>query len=187
MIRGDELNSRGYYEKWFVWWQDLDSIQYWIIEWYKWSLDVILDFVLKSNDIKILDTYLFPIMFLYRHFVEVTLKFTYFSFFWEIPKASHNIKLLFEIVEKDIFQKLELKYFLKEDNYFIIKDMILEVHGLDEKWDTFRYWSDKNNNNYFVKKEFFNYLEVKKNIDVIYSYFDYVNNYVHEKFIEIKD
>jgi len=72
-------------------------------------------------------------MFLYRHFIEVNLKFTYFSFFNKIPKTTHNLKELFENIENDIFKREELKSYFSEKDCFEIKNMILEIYNKDEK------------------------------------------------------
>ena len=55
-------------------WQDKDEALFGLREGYKESADRLLEIVLENgNNIKILDTFIFPIMFLYRHSIEISL------------------------------------------------------------------------------------------------------------------
>ena len=56
-------------------WQDKDEALFGLREGYKESADRLLEIALENgNNIKILDTFIFPIMFLYRHSIEISLK-----------------------------------------------------------------------------------------------------------------
>ena len=56
-------------------WQDKDEALYGLREGYKNSADDLVEIAVNSgNNVKVLDTYIFPILFSYRHCLEISLK-----------------------------------------------------------------------------------------------------------------
>ena len=59
-------------------WQNKDQALYGLREGYKNSADELVKIAVNSGgNLKILDTYIFPILFLYRHCIEISLKHIY--------------------------------------------------------------------------------------------------------------
>ncbi len=72
-------------------------------EGYKNSADDLVAIALSNgNDIKTLDTYIFPILFSYRHALELSLKHIYLRARGCMPKGGHDLLALWGIVKKEI-------------------------------------------------------------------------------------
>ena len=74
-------------------WQNEDMALYGLREGYKNSADELVEIVLKNgSDTRKLDTYVFPIVFLYRHSIEISLKHIYFRAYGVFPKQCQQLK-----------------------------------------------------------------------------------------------
>lgn len=74
-----DMKFDSYYSMGYVGWGDIDT-QFWgYINGYKNAADELVNLAIQSKDIAILDTYVFPIIFLYRQFVELAIKSIYLS------------------------------------------------------------------------------------------------------------
>jgi|GEM_PF-6375160 len=58
-------------------WQDKSTALWGLKEGYKNSADSLVDIALQKGDNETLDTYIFPVLFLYRHSLEISLKIIY--------------------------------------------------------------------------------------------------------------
>ena len=68
-------------------WQDKDTALYGLREGYKNSADDLVDIAVSNgNNIKTLDTYIFPVLFSYRHALELSLKHIYLRARGRMPK-----------------------------------------------------------------------------------------------------
>jgi len=83
-------------------WQNKDLALYGLREGYKSSADDLLDLALQKGDPKTLDTYIFPILFSYRHCLEISLKHIYLRCFSHIQCNGHNLLDLWDKVKKDV-------------------------------------------------------------------------------------
>lgn len=107
-------------------WQNEYNALYGLIEGYKNSADDLVEIAIASNDIKIKDTYIFPILFSYRHCIELFLKDIYFRCYGEFQKGSHNLLKLWDEVSTKVIDE-----FINNDN------AIEEIKGRKEnfiKW-----------------------------------------------------
>jgi len=87
-------------------WQDKGQALYGLREGYKNSADDLVSLVINSNcDSKMLDTYIFPIMFLYRHSLEISLKHIYQRCYGELPEGGHDLLTLWFTVKRDVIDK----------------------------------------------------------------------------------
>ena len=87
-------------------WQDKGQALYGLREGYKNSADDLVSLVISSNcDSKTLDTYIFPIMFLYRHSLEISLKHIYQRCYGELPEGGHDLLTLWFTVKRDVIDK----------------------------------------------------------------------------------
>ena len=93
-------------------WQDKDEALYGLREGYKNSADDLVEIAVNSgNNVKVLDTYIFPILFSYRHCLEISLKHIYMRACGKIPVGGHNLLTLWDIIfVKKIFTELEMRY-----------------------------------------------------------------------------
>lgn len=84
-------------------WQDKNQALYGIREGYKDSADELVEIALTNGDNpKILDTFIFPILFSYRHSLEISLKHIYMRARGAMPKGGHNLLILWDNVKKEI-------------------------------------------------------------------------------------
>lgn len=110
-------------------WQDNTNALWGIKTGFKESADILVDFAIaegEKNNIAVLDTFIFPVFYLYRHSIEVSLKLIYFQFFRKIPKGSHNLSILWELVNDEVINVVEGEDFLEG-----VKERKEKFH----KWD----------------------------------------------------
>ncbi len=68
------VNGTNYFEFAHIGWGNLNVQISGYLMGYKDSADVLVDYALSSKDIRTLDTFIYPIVFLYRQFIELSLK-----------------------------------------------------------------------------------------------------------------
>lgn len=185
-IEGKNPNERAY-----IGWQNESLSLFGVKEGYKNSADDLVDIAIREGNkgaIKILDTYVFPIIFLYRHSIEVSLKFIYLRALDEIPKGGHNLLTLWDKVEKDVINCLQDEKKLEElsdkNNTKIeklcfepsvckeIKILLKELQGEDSKGDVWRYLINTEGSLYFTEWDFIDYKNLKESINYIYDILD---------------
>ena len=91
------VEGENYYERAYFGWEDQNTAFYGLREGYLKSADNLLQIALEKGskgDIATLDTYIFPILFLYRHSIEISIKAIYYRVYGKIPttsKGGHNL------------------------------------------------------------------------------------------------
>jgi len=126
-------------------WGSAESQFYGYIEGYKRSADVIINNALRKKRIDVLDTCVFPACFLYRQYVELTLKHLYLGTAEEktrtIKQASHDLKSIWKKVRPIIEG-----YYPTEDPTPLLaaEDYILQFAEEDKSSFAFRYPITKN-------------------------------------------
>ena len=105
-IEGTNPNTTAYFG-----WQDKSTALLGLKEGYKNSADNLVDIALEKADNKTLDTYIFPILFLYRHSLEISLKLIYYGFFGKVPKG-HELDKLWEKVYDDVIKEINSDVFI---------------------------------------------------------------------------
>lgn len=187
-IEGNNFQRRAY-----LGWQDQNLALYGVRMGYKEAADCLVEEALSQgskNNIRILDTYIFPIIFLYRHSIEVSIKGIYYRFFGEIPKGGHDLVILWDnVLERVIkiiqtsefienvktYKKHFIRYSFSDINFKEIRDMLAEFNKInDDKADVFRYLLDKKGELYFTESKFIDYDNLKEKINYIYEVLDYI-------------
>lgn len=177
-------------EQAYIGWESEELYLIGVKDGYKSSADDLVDKAIlegHKNRIDILDKYIFPIMFLYRHSIEISLKLIYRRVNGKIP-TGHNLMTLWDRVDKDVLnllnndiklKKLEEKYNTKISRLNIdkkllneIKNLIKELQGIDSNGDVWRYLINKNGDLYFNKWKFIDYPNLKNTINYIYEFLD---------------
>lgn len=192
-INGGNSYSRAYYG-----WQDGDLALFGLKEGFKNSADNLVDLALEEGskgDIKTLDTYIFPILFSYRHSLEISLKHIYFRFYGKLPKGNHDLITLFDAVEDEVinvfnnpefiqevksYKKSFIKYSTSDINFNETRRLICELQGADNKADVWRYLMNKDGDLYFTDSKFVDYMNLKTVIGELYDIFDFVYHIVSE-------
>lgn len=83
-------------------WQNKDLALYGLREGYKNSADDLVEIAIENGTPKTLDTYIFPILFSYRHCLEISLKHIYLRCFGKLPKGGHNLLTLWDEVKREV-------------------------------------------------------------------------------------
>lgn len=88
-------------------WQNKDEALYGLREGYKNSADELVEIAVNSGgNPKILDTFIFPILFSYRHCLEISLKHIYMRAWGKVPSGGHNLLTLWDIIKTEIIDKM---------------------------------------------------------------------------------
>lgn len=186
------------YERAYIGWQDSDIVSLLgIMMGYKESADNLVDKALEKGsnyDIQALDTYIYPILFLYRHSVEINLKIIYLRCNCVLPKG-HDILTLWDKVVKDVIEVLSDEEKIKEFEDKIrkivgrndihinklniskktideIKGLIQELQGNDTKGDVWRYLVDKKGNLYKTEWQYIDYKNLKETIGYLCDFLE---------------
>lgn len=155
------------------WEKSVEEYFHEIREGYKNAADNLVDVALIEGSkgmINILDTYIFPIMFLYRHSIEISLKIIYLK----LKEKNINGHDLYKIWKNEI--KNDVEDFLLNINCEIQKDEIdmIEKYLIDlDKWDfngeNWKYASDKKGNISMLKWKIIDYENLKKSMNELYK------------------
>lgn len=189
------ISESKYFERAYFGWQDQNSALYGVKKGYLNSANELVDLALQKADIATLDTYIFPIFFLYRHAIEVSMKAIYYRFYGKIPEGKHDLKVLWDRVHRDVIKETETQEFkemvkgykanfiefsLNEINFTEIENMIIEIHKKDTQSDVFRYLVDKKGKLHFTDGEFIDYPNLKESMNYLFDVLDYIYTAVDE-------
>lgn len=192
-------------------WEDKDQALYGLREGYKNSADELVEIVLyNGNDIKKLDTYIFPIIFSYRHSIEISLKHIYLRAYGQLPSGGHNLLALWDTINKDIIEKLinsndfveqvrkSKKRFYKYtlDGISLSKIRLLikelqeanqrdeevnpEVKQVDQNAEVWRYLISTDGELFFKCSHSIDYVTLKDSINYMYEVLDFIYHIVDE-------
>lgn len=98
-------------------WKDKDQALYGLREGYKNSADELVEIALDNgNNPKILDTFIFPILFSYRHSLKISLKHIYMRARGTMPKGGHSLLDLWDCVKKEIIDDMFRRFYKSSKN-----------------------------------------------------------------------
>lgn len=185
------IEGSDYFARAYLGWQDNYTALWGLKEGYKKSADELVNIALEKGakgDISILDTYIFPILYLYRHSLEISLKSIYFRFYGKLPEGQHDLLILWDNVKEkviDVFNSQEFilqvkeykKQFIKlstdDIDFHEIRRLLCELQGVDNKADVWRYLMNKKGALYFTESEFVDYKNIKLIIGDLFDKFDF--------------
>lgn len=175
------IDTNDYYKLAHIGWGDEGVQFHGYIEGYKTGADALIEKAITSNNISILETLVYPALFLYRHFLELQLKRIIFLNSEKthdqkkgiIKNVGHNLKKSWTEVKTSIND-----FFDEGDNSIAeIEELILEFHQFDEASLNFRYPIRKDNLQIaFNISERFDLMVVKDQMDKIEEFFLGVND-----------
>jgi len=113
---------------------------------YKEAADALIQRALELGDNYTLDTYIYPICFLYRHYIEIALKNIYLSYSNDTEEEktktikNHNLKRIWAKAKPVI-----IDYYPYEDRAVLdyVEDYIKQFDEADDRSTTFRYPIDR--------------------------------------------
>ena len=172
-IKGNDPKTRACFG-----WQDIDSAFWGLSFGYKNAADKLVDFAIQAGDNKTLDTFFFPIMYLYRHALEVSLKSIYHRFNGKVLHG-HELDCLWKKVRDEILNEIDsdeffamvqgykkdaVRWVRDNDGLNEIENLFKELQNWDKKSDTWRYLVDINGLLFFTQQEYVDYINLKTTI-----------------------
>ena len=185
-------------------WQDKNDALYGVKMGYKNSADELVDIAVKNGNIKTRDTFIFPILFLYRHCLEISLKHIYMRAKGRIPSGGHNLLTLWDVIKLEIIDgMLVSEEFIeqvktKKENFILhnldsikfekIRSMLKELQEanqrnseivpakkqIDQNAEVWRYLTSADENLFFSQNHSIDYLVLKEAINEIFQKLDYI-------------
>ncbi len=154
---------------------------------YKTAPDILVDHIDQHGTNQ--DTLVFPIAFLYRHYIEISLKHTIAIICSvigkEIPIHGHSLKRAWAIIKSTI--KLATSEKLPEEFETAISRAVNNFEDIDNKSDAFRYPVDRKNQQSLPDIIHINTMKLKEivshyqnAIDCIQIYLDMINEHQKE-------
>lgn len=166
-----------YFEVSHIGWGDTSMQFHGYIEGYKSAADNIIESALASQDIATLDTFFFPVCFLYRQYLELQMK----SIILEYSSLSRLEKqALIKQIEHGLLSAWEqAKTVLMEDENFrkwdkigVVEEYLEEFHLMDASSFTFRYPISKNLQGVWSGPKHINLVVLKERMQELYEFFD---------------
>ena len=174
-----EGSNQGTYS-YYGWQDNLGLAFYGYIEGYKNSADVLVDKALeegKHGRIDVLDTFIYPITFLYRQFMELCLKSIYLQYSEQIfeekkkyiTTVGHNLKRSWDFVKPLIIKHSETE---EDRNYAnIAEQYIIQMDEFDSTSFDFRYPIDKKVDLTHKTWEYIDLPNLKEKMERFYNYY----------------
>ncbi|MCM3786218.1 hypothetical protein M3231_25000 [Neobacillus mesonae] len=158
-------------------WGDINPQFYGYIKGYKESADTLVKFALDSKRIEILDTYIFPILFLYRQFIELSLKSLYLEYSDEpmvdkikgVKQAGHNLETMWKNLKPIVIEASDSKE--EKDTIKTVESYILQYHDFDKGSFKFRYPIDKDYNPLLKDEERIDIVNLKECMTELDNFF----------------
>ena len=158
-------------------WSTTEYEFYGYMKGYKEAADSLIKSAINSQDISKIDTFIYPICFLYRQYLELTMKNIYLFYSEETKEI--KINTLKEVLHDLMKIWNKIKPLLKIDaNKNEINDIeavegyILQFHKFDQSSFTFRYPIDKNLRSVIGGETKVNLLHLQMRMDELYNFFN---------------
>jgi hypothetical protein len=149
---------------------------------YKRAADLLIDQLRKNNSVlQQIDTLVYPIMFLYRHYLELRLKQLYLNYSQYFDKShrlpvTHKLETLWQQVKPLLLQAVkEDRGSISEDDKKAIaqiETLIMHFAVMDENSMSFRYPVDRENNPLLPGVKQLNIASIQKQLHAISSMLD---------------
>ncbi len=143
---------------------------------YKNAADILVDYT--KEDKTSINFLVFPIIFLYRHYIELALKeliYTASKYLDDTQHSfnSHNLLNLWKTTKKLISELVKIidDFDIPEDEIIAVENQIKQFDSLDKCSMTFRYPVDKNGNVFKNLSDYINIENVRQIMDGLYSWF----------------
>ncbi|AMA72761.1 hypothetical protein ACKE5C_11180 [Aneurinibacillus thermoaerophilus] len=175
------FKSGSYYQIAHFGWGGQDSQFHGYIRGYKEAADNLVDLAIKSENIAVLDTYVFPIVFLYRQFLELSMKEIYLNYSEHstedkvktIDKAGHNLLRIWNEIKPLIQEGCNSND--DDKTIKVVEDYINQFHAFDKTSFTFRYPITKKLAPTLDKEYRIDLLNLKQRIDELGHFFSGVD------------
>lgn len=150
---------------------------------YKASADTLVESIVGTPDIRRLDTYIFPIMFLYRQYIELEMKSIYLQYSNDdheskqqvIKEKGHNLLKIWHTIKPLMMEEISAN---DAESVSTVENYIQQFHQFDKTSTSFRYPVDRNLELIFDGEQRINYVNLKQCIDELESFFNGVDGHL---------
>jgi len=144
---------------------------------YKTAADELIQHALASKNAGRLDTLIFPILFLYRQYIELELKWVFLVYSDAdrsvkksvISDVGHNLIKLWQKARAILLEDATPK---EQQDVNIVEDYIEQFHKLDESSFSFRYPITKNLDQILNDERRINLPNLRQRMDELYHFFN---------------
>jgi hypothetical protein len=143
---------------------------------YKTAADELVQCLLASETVGRRDTHIFPILFLYRQFIELELKWIFLVYSDSDTSAkkklirgerAHDLINLWEKAKPIVLEGATL-----QEDVAIVEDYIMQFHELDKSSSSFRYPINKNLEQILDSQRRINLPNLRQRMDELYHFFN---------------
>lgn len=144
---------------------------------YKNSADELIELAISSQDIQKLDTFVYPICFLYRQYLELEMKGLYLKYSEDsadkksktIKDVNHSLLKIWNKIKLLLTENANETEFQSVD---IVEEYITEFHNYDNSSFSFRYPIDKKLNLLFGSEKRLDLSNLKDRMNELQHFFD---------------
>jgi len=142
---------------------------------YKTAADELVQRLLASETVGRRDTHIFPILFLYRQFIELELKWIFLVYSDADASAkkklirgerAHDLINLWEKAKPIVLESATL-----QEDVAIVEDYIMQFNELDKSSSSFRYPINKNLEQILDNQQRINLPNLRQRMDELYHFF----------------
>jgi len=170
-------SSGSYYELAHFGWGNSETKFYGYIMGYKNAADILVSNVKRKKDISFTDTVIYPIIFLYRQFIELSLKKIYFSYSHDtlkdkiksIKEANHNLVRIWRIIKPRLLEYSSVNEKVDIEN---VEAYIVQYQDIDPNSVIYRYPIDKKLNTTIQNEKRLNLVKLSERIHELESFFN---------------
>lgn len=158
------------------WERNIEEYFWGIKKGYKNSADDLVDIAIEQGEkgrIDIQDTYIFPIMFLYRHCIEISLKLIFLKLNGKSVNGHDLYKIWSNSIKNDLSQINMLK--IPKDDINMIEESLKQLDEWDFNGENWKYASDKKGNVSMKEWRFIDYKNLKIEINKLFEVLDTIN------------
>lgn len=181
------IDTGDYHKLGHIGWGGTNQQFFMYIEGYKSAGDSLIDSAILSKDVSILDTFVYPALFLYRQFLELQLKEVFLLYAEDsenkkekfIKKAGHNLQKMWLKIKPLVASCAH-----GDDEHLLlnqIEEMINEYSQFDKSSFAFRYPIHKDLTKVFVEDDRIDLEVVRNCMNEIYTFFFGVTSMLGER------
>lgn len=158
-------------------WGGVENHFYGYIEGYKTAADTLIEQAIESGSIKTLDTFVFPILFLYRQFLELEMKSIFISYFegtieeksQMIKNASHDLIKIWDKIKPILLEETSDK---EKEDVTTVESYIKQFDEFDKSSFKFRYPITKDLKGVLENEVRLNLSNLKERMNELYGFFN---------------
>lgn len=156
---------------------NIETQFYGYMQGYKETADTLITHAVNSKNIRILDTFVFPICFLYRQYVELAMKNIFLQYsgvdkeakIKVIKKVSHNLIEIWKIIKPILIQETTEE---EKKDIEVVEDYIKQFNEFDKSSFIFCYLTNKELDLSFNEAQYLDLINLRERMNEVYNFFE---------------